>query len=97
MEASGDTPMVPFVTKRIVRFAFLYFITSDRGCQGADANILQVICWRVQNEPGIPRKTREMGRNDRENHQAVRENAGFVYFCPWMKKLRRAFALRSDG
>ena len=97
MEAPGDTPMVPFVTKRIVRFAFLYFITSDRRCQGADANILQEICWRVQNEPEIPRKTREMGRNDRENRHGTVENAGFVYFCPWTKKLRRASALRSSG
>ena len=45
---SGDTPMVPFVTKRIIRFAFLYFITSGQGCQGEETNNLQEVCWRVQ-------------------------------------------------
>ena len=46
---SGDTPMVPFVTKRIVRFVGLYFITSALGCQGDERNNLQEFCGRVQN------------------------------------------------
>ena len=37
---SGDTPMVPFVTKRIVRFVGLYFITSALGCKG----MKEIIC-----------------------------------------------------
>ena len=45
---SGDTPMVPFVTKRIVRFDCPYFITSALGCQGDGRNNLQEFCGRVQ-------------------------------------------------